>query len=77
MKTALIAAGAVVGFFVLIALWGMGLYNGFVSKQEAVSPAFDATRPDGPAPSPRFFSGERESKRRAYNGSANERQISG
>ncbi|MBI3554552.1 MAG: LemA family protein [Elusimicrobia bacterium] len=40
MKTALIAVGVLVGLFVMLGLWFMGVYNGLVTKQEAVNSAW-------------------------------------
>ena len=37
MKTALIAVGVLAGLFLMFGLWFMGVYNGLVTKQEAVN----------------------------------------
>ena len=40
MKAALIALGSLLGVVLLLGLWYMGVYNGFVAKQEAVNGAW-------------------------------------
>ncbi len=40
MKTAGIVLGVIAGFFLLVGLWFMGTYNGFVSRREAVNTAW-------------------------------------
>ena len=40
MKAALITLGTIVGLAVLLLLWGMGVYNGFVANQENVNGAW-------------------------------------
>lgn len=40
MKAALITLGTIVALAVLVLIWGVGVYNGFVGKQEAVNGAW-------------------------------------
>ena len=40
MKAVWIAVGSILGLVLLIALWWLGTYNGFVSRQEGVRSAW-------------------------------------